>query len=84
MDKDQLREIGMPEREDSPFVYDIGSRLLTGAATGFVTGLIFFKSLRMRKFCTLYGAGFGIGMSSVQIRHLQEVLMNKDSQMYLC
>ena len=53
----------IPSRDSAPFIFDIGSRVLKGAAVGMVTGLIFTKRWRSRKFLAYYGAGFGLGMS---------------------
>ncbi len=53
----------LPTRDTAPFLYDIGSRTLKGALTGFTLGLIFFKGYKTRRFCTYYGAGFGLGLS---------------------
>jgi len=46
----------------SPFIYNVGSRALCGAAMGGVFGLVFFSRTSMRKASVLYGAGFGLGM----------------------
>ena len=51
--------------EMSPFVRDIGTRLIKGAGAGFLVGLLFFKKKKMRRFCFYYGAGFGLGMSYI-------------------
>lgn len=56
----------------------MSARALKGAAIGLTLGLIFFKSAKTRRFCTCYGAGFGIGMSYPQVRHLYGKLINED------
>ena len=62
-----LKDLKVPNLETTPFVRDVGSRLLKGAGVGFLVGLLFFKNKSMRRFCFYYGAGFGIGMSNLQI-----------------
>jgi hypothetical protein len=53
----------LPKIESSPFVKEIGGRIIKGAGVGFLIGLIFFRRRSMRRFCLYYGAGFGLGMS---------------------
>ena len=50
-------------RDNAPFIYDVSARAFKGAAIGLTLGLIFFKGSKTRRFCTYYGAGFGLGMS---------------------
>lgn len=58
-----LKDISLPNRESAPFIYDIGKRVVTGGATGFLVGYVFFKRRGFRRLCTYYGSGFGLGMS---------------------
>ena len=57
-------------RNGSPFLFDLCSRVVEGAVLVFVIGFVFFKRPGSRKFCTLYGAGFGLGMNYIQAQYL--------------
>ncbi len=65
-------------RDTAPFIYDVSARALKGAAIGLTIGFVFFKGAKTRRFCTFYGAGFGLGMSYPQVRHLYGKLINED------
>ena len=67
----KLSDVREATYDTSPFLYTLGSRAAKGGAVGFFFGLVCFSSARMRKFSTLYGAGFGLGMSYSQIYALQ-------------
>ena len=70
----------MPSRDTAPFIYDVTTRTLKGAGIGLALGFIFFKGSKMRRFCTYYGAGFGIGMSYNQISTLYGKLIGCDGR----
>jgi Domain of unknown function (DUF543) len=77
--KDLQNSITLPTRDSAPFLYDIGSRTLKGAAIGLTLGFVFFKGRKTRAFCMYYGAGFGLGMSYSQIRFLYGKMMGQES-----
>lgn len=54
----------------APFIYNVGSRACYGAAWGGLFGLVFFRGASSRKFCVIYGAGFGLGMCAPQVNQL--------------
>ena len=62
--------VTLPTRDTAPFIYDLTTRTLKGAAIGLTVGLVFFKGAKTRRFCTYYGAGFGLGLSYPQVRYL--------------
>ena len=72
----------LPNRETAPFVADVGSRVLKGAAIGYLMGLVFFKRSRTRRFMMYYGAGFGLGMSYTQMRNLYLTLTRTAQNKY--
>ncbi|TNV75131.1 hypothetical protein FGO68_gene10679 [Halteria grandinella] len=72
--------IPLPSRDTAPFIYDVGSRVLTGAFVGFVAGLVFFKRSGSRRFTTYYGAGVGLGMSYSQISFLYGKLIGEQEK----
>ena len=74
---DLVKSVSLPTRDTAPFLYDIGSRTLKGAGIGMLLGFVFFKRGSTRRFCTYYGAGFGLGMSYSQIQFLYGKLMGE-------
>lgn len=63
----------------SPFIYGVGKRAIVGGAWGAAFGIIFFrKSSHMRKFSTLYGVGFGLGMCAPTISQLAQEFSKND------
>ena len=75
---DYMSTFRAPSRDTAPFLYDIGSRTIKGAAIGLVLGFVFFKGKSTRRFCTFYGAGFGLGMSYSQVRFLYGKLIGEE------
>ena len=71
MTQGALSDVREATYDTSPFLYTLGARAAKGGACGLFVGMICFSSPRMRRFSTLYGAGFGIGMSYSQIFALQ-------------
>jgi len=45
-------------------LYAVGTRTLKGAGVGFLVTALLFKSRSARQAGLLFGAGFGLGMSS--------------------
>ena len=67
-------------RSASPFFYDVAARTAKGAALGFGVSFFFFSSWRTRRLATFYGAGFGLGMSSSEVKALWRGLIKDDQE----
>ena len=76
---DYVGSVKAPTRDTAPFLYDIGSRTIKGAAFGLALGFLFFKGKTTRNFCMYYGAGVGLGMSYSQIRFLYCKLIGEET-----